>query len=64
MFRTGEAAEKSLPVLRQSVGNIHFASSDWAQGWRGFIDGAIEQGLQAGVHVQRLLREKEPQASL
>lgn len=63
MFRTGEA-EKCLPVLRQSVENIHFASADWAQGWRGFIEGAIEQGLQAGVTVQKLLRDGPVAASL
>ncbi|KIW71913.1 hypothetical protein PV04_00140 [Phialophora macrospora] len=63
MFRTGEA-EKALPVLRRSVGNIHFASADWAQGWRGFIEGAIEQGLQASVTVQKLLGNGRLNASL
>lgn len=63
MFRKNEA-EKALPVLRQSVRNIHFASADWAQGWRGFIEGAIEQGLQAGVQVQKLLRDGGVTASL
>lgn len=56
MFRTGEA-EKALPVLRASVDNIHFASSDWAQGWRGYVEGAVEQGLRAGVDVHRLLQK-------
>lgn len=54
MFRTGEA-EKALPVLRESVDNIHFASADWAQGWRGFVEGAVEQGLRASVNVHQLL---------
>ena len=56
MFRKGEA-EKALPVLRSSVDNVHFASADWAQGWRGYVEGAAEQGLHAGVKVHRLLRE-------
>jgi hypothetical protein len=50
VFRTNEG-EKALPVLRESVSNVHLASSDWAQGWRGFVEGAIEQGLHTAVRV-------------
>lgn len=38
---------KYLETLRESQSHIHFASSDWALGWRGFIDGAIEEGSRA-----------------
>jgi monoamine oxidase len=55
MFRLGEA-EKRLPVLRQSVGPIHFANADWAHGWRGYIDGAVEQGIDSCTKVRKQLR--------
>ncbi len=35
----------SLAELQRPEGAIHFAGSDIANGWRGFIDGAIETGL-------------------
>lgn len=44
MHRPGFLTE-SLPVLRAPHGNIRFAGSDLANGWGGFIDGAIESGL-------------------
>jgi pseudooxynicotine oxidase len=44
-----------LRELQQPRGRVIFASADWANGWRGFIDGAIEQGLEAGKRVRELL---------
>ncbi|KAJ4154152.1 hypothetical protein LMH87_010613 [Akanthomyces muscarius] len=38
--------------LRARQGNIFFASSDWASGWRSFIDGAIEEGTRAAASVR------------
>ncbi|KAI6764090.1 hypothetical protein HG530_007879 [Fusarium avenaceum] len=38
---------KYLPELQKPHGRVAFASSDWANGWRGFIDGAIESGKRA-----------------
>jgi monoamine oxidase len=46
---------KYLRGLQQSRGRLIFASADWANGWRGFIDGAIEQGLEAGRRTRALL---------
>jgi monoamine oxidase len=46
---------KYLRELQQPRGRLIFASADWANGWRGFIDGAIEQGLEAGRRVKELL---------
>jgi monoamine oxidase len=57
MFRCGEA-EKWLPILREPVGGIHFASADWAHGWRGYVDGAMEQGLHAGMRVVQELKAR------
>ncbi|KAF4963193.1 hypothetical protein FSARC_8771 [Fusarium sarcochroum] len=41
-----------LAALRNLEGNILFANSDWALGWRGFIDGAIERG---GLAAKKIL---------
>ncbi|GAA4489844.1 NAD(P)/FAD-dependent oxidoreductase [Microbacterium panaciterrae] len=46
MHRTGYLTT-SLAHLQQPAGPIHFAGSDIADGWGGFIDGAIESGLTA-----------------
>ncbi|KAK5103971.1 hypothetical protein LTS08_003395 [Lithohypha guttulata] len=37
--------------LQKSHNHVFFASSDWADGWRGFVDGAIESGLKAANDV-------------
>ena len=47
---------KSLQDLRARQGNVFFANSDWAVGWRSFIDGAIEEGSRAALAVQKDLR--------
>ena len=47
---------KYLDDLRLREGNIFFASSDWAVGWRSFIDGAIEEGTRAALAVKRDLQ--------
>ncbi|ORY91639.1 hypothetical protein BCR35DRAFT_323378 [Leucosporidium creatinivorum] len=36
--------------LQTRTGNVLWASADWADGWKGFIDGACEQGGRA-AHV-------------
>ena len=42
--------------LQAPQGRVLFASADWADGWRGFIDGAIEQGMRASMQVSKQLR--------
>ena len=44
-----------LDALRERQHNIPFASADWALGWRGFIDGAIEEGTRAAATTLREL---------
>ncbi|PYH48079.1 flavin monoamine oxidase family protein, partial [Aspergillus saccharolyticus JOP 1030-1] len=41
--------DEALGKLRQRHGNVVFASADWPRGWRGFIDGAIEDGTRAAM---------------
>ncbi|CAM0554671.1 Pseudooxynicotine oxidase [Vreelandella titanicae] len=55
MYRPGWLTER-LEELQRPEGNIHFATSDIASGWRGFIDGAIESGAQAAEQVSVLLK--------
>ena len=40
-----------LTELQRPEGNIYFAGSDIASGWRGFIDGAIESGIHTALRV-------------
>lgn len=41
--------------MRRPEGRVLLTGSDIADGWSGFIDGAIESGLRAGADVQRLI---------
>ncbi len=50
MHRTGYLSD-SLAVLQQPLGRVHLATSDIADGWGGFIDGAIESGITAARRI-------------
>ena len=54
VLRPGQYS-KFLAALQAPAGRVIFASADWANGWRGFIDGAIEQGIGAARQVRALL---------
>ncbi|GAA1125165.1 NAD(P)/FAD-dependent oxidoreductase [Citricoccus alkalitolerans] len=45
----------SLAELQRPEGRIHLAGSDFANGWGGFIDGAIESGIDAARVVRAAL---------
>ena len=47
----------ALRELQRPEGRIHFAGSDVANGWRGFIDGAIESGASVARQVAEQLRQ-------
>lgn len=55
---------KWLKELQRPEGRVHFASADWADGWRGFIDGAIERGATVGREIEVLLAEDNVIAKL
>ncbi|KAK1639403.1 hypothetical protein BDP81DRAFT_512389 [Colletotrichum phormii] len=55
---------KWLKELQRPEGRIHFASADWAEGWRGFVDGAIERGTAMGREIETLLSEDNVAAKL
>ena len=46
MLRPGQLTG-ALEELQRPEGRIVLAGSDYASGWMGFIDGAIESGLRA-----------------
>jgi monoamine oxidase len=50
-----------LKELQRTEGRLIFAGSETANGWNGFIDGAIETGLRAGREVVQLLGSSRPQ---
>lgn len=49
-----------LDELRTPHNHIYFANSDWALGWRSFIDGAIEEGTRAAFLVGKDLATIRP----
>jgi monoamine oxidase len=50
-FAPGFVGEGGSGGLGGREGRCWFASGDWADGWRGFIDGAIEQGCRVARQV-------------
>jgi monoamine oxidase len=54
MQRAGQLTA-SLAELQRPEGRLVLAGSDYANGWAGFIDGAIESGLRAAGTVATML---------
>jgi monoamine oxidase len=54
VFRPGQLSG-ALAALQAPHGRVLFAGSDLADGWNGFMDGAIESGLRAERLVGQLL---------
>ncbi|OOQ91760.1 Monoamine oxidase N [Penicillium brasilianum] len=54
---------KYLKALRERHGNVFFASSDSSFGWRGFIDGAMDDGGRIAKLVHDELKDVRPIAS-
>ncbi|KAJ5211248.1 Flavin amine oxidase [Penicillium cf. griseofulvum] len=55
-FSSPGLLSSSLDAMRARHGNVLFANSDWAVGWRAFIDGAIEEGTRAAMTVKEELQ--------
>jgi monoamine oxidase len=53
-YKPGQVSS-SLAALQKSEPPVFFASGDTANGWRGFIDGALESGLTSARNVQQYL---------
>lgn len=50
-----EATTKYLTVLQKSHGSVYFASADWSDGWCGWIDGAVQSGMEMAREVMKKL---------
>ena len=61
MLRPRQLSE-SFSALREPEGAVVFAGADYASGWLGFIDGAIESALAAARRVDALLAAPAVQA--
>jgi monoamine oxidase len=48
------------PALRQPTGRIHWAGTETATYWNGYMDGAVRSGERAATEVARALRLKRP----
>lgn len=51
---------ENLVELQRPQGALHFATSDNANLWGGFIDGAIESGLRAARRIKSELNQSTP----
>lgn len=58
MHRTGFLSTH-LPAMQAAHGRILFAGSDIANGWGGFIDGAIESGMEAACAAVSMLENRQ-----
>ena len=54
---------RHLPAMQQAHGRVLFAGSDIANGWGGFIDGAIESGMEAALTAAAILRDRHPRTA-
>jgi len=43
------------PAMREPCGLIHWAGSETAVRWAGYLDGAVESGLRAAAEVREAL---------
>ncbi len=57
MHATGFLSQH-LAIMQQAHGRVLFAGSDIANGWGGFIDGAIESGMEAANDAVAVLQLK------
>ncbi|WP_256105995.1 FAD-dependent oxidoreductase [Streptomyces sp. ODS05-4] len=58
-FATPGALTRFGPALREPVGPLHWAGTETATRWAGYMDGAVESGLRAADDVTALMRGPE-----
>lgn len=56
-FAPGQTRRALVP-LQTPAPPLFFSNTDWACGWRGFIDGAIEEGIRGARDVLAFLEPK------
>lgn len=57
VVQPGGYMTKYQDELQSPHGNVHFASADWANGWRAAIDGALEQGFLTSRDITKDIRQ-------
>ncbi|CEJ60173.1 hypothetical protein PMG11_08758 [Penicillium brasilianum] len=50
---------RHVQELQKADGRVFFASADWADGWRGFVDGALESGQKSANEVKAFLNGQQ-----
>ncbi|CAI6029602.1 unnamed protein product [Clonostachys chloroleuca] len=51
LFAPPKLTTKYLEALQRPHGNVYFASADWSDGWRGWIDGGVQSGMEVARDV-------------
>lgn len=59
-----EARVDATKVLRERHGRVHFAGTEMAEVWRGYMDGAVRSGQAAAAEVLGQLDDGEGKAKL
>lgn len=62
MLRPGQLTG-ALAELQRPEGRVRLAGSDYADGWAGFIDGAIESGMRASRRVLAAINNEQQSPS-
>ena len=52
-----EGPGKGYSLSRQPFGNVHFAGTEIAEEWRGFMEGAARSGLKGAKEIIEALKE-------
>ncbi|KAK3955562.1 hypothetical protein QBC32DRAFT_367603 [Pseudoneurospora amorphoporcata] len=57
-----EGPGKGVAVMREPFGNVHFAGTEMAEEWRGFMEGAARSGVRGAREVIEALKKgKNPE---
>jgi monoamine oxidase len=51
-----------IPELQKPEGPVHFAGSDYATAWLGYIDGAIESALRTAARIRAQLPDRRTES--
>ncbi len=51
---------RSGPALREPTGRIHWAGTETAEVWCGFMDGAVQSGERVAAEVAEAIRQERP----
>lgn len=63
-FAPPKLTTRYLKALQRPHGNVHFASADWSDGWRGWIDGAVQSGAKVAHDVIQIQAQEVTRAKL